>query len=495
MGLPHGSVVSPSRRPNDVALTRKAVRALPATLVRVPPSAAALRFFAMTPRHLLVENLARALISGPATMHAARARCAEVLGESPPWVNALLSRVLRRFASAWHAHSTQAMMREIAESPELRLAFVSRNAPKLHSLSLTSPGMAPTRIALGAVALPILPTAGDIADWLNIQTDELQWFANAWPGSRAAQPDRCDHYHHQWKKKRSGGLRLIEIPKSRLRALQRRLLHELLDYVPLHECAHGFRSRHSILTHARLHTGKTVVIKLDLQDFFLTITANRVRGFFMALGYPEPAARILSGLCVHAVPRHVLQSCARPSRETGELPSLVWHDMKRYKDPHLPQGAPTSPALANLCAFKLDVRLHGLAQSLGATYSRYADDLTFSGDARLARVAARIVVQVGAIALEEGFVLNHRKTRVMRSGTRQMVTGVVVNEKPNLSRRDYDVLKATLHNCARAGASTQNRSGEENFRAHVAGRVSYASFLNSARGERLRRAFESIRWD
>jgi RNA-directed DNA polymerase len=161
---------------------------------------------------------------------------------------------------------------------------------------------------------------------------------------------------------------------------------------------------------------------------------------------------------------------------------------------HLPQGAPTSPALANLAAFPLDVRLTALARSMSATYTRYADDLFFSGDAGVARAADRLHVLVAAIALDEGFSINTRKTRVMRRGVRQRVTSIVVNDHPNIERREVDRLKAILTNCVRLGPQTQNREGVGDFRAHLAGRVAWVSMVTPARGAKLAALFRQIDW-
>ncbi len=130
----------------------------------------------------------------------------------------------------------------------------------------------------------------------------------------------------------------------------------------------------------------------------------------------------------------------------------------------------------------------------GARYTRYADDLAFSGGEELARALERVIVAVGAIALEEGFAVQHRKTRVMRRGVRQRVTGVVINAHPNVARDTYDTLKATLHNCVRHGPAAENRGAHPDFRAHLAGRVAHVVLLNPARGGRLQALFERIVW-
>ncbi|MBI3861393.1 MAG: RNA-directed DNA polymerase [Planctomycetia bacterium] len=162
--------------------------------------------------------------------------------------------------------------------------------------------------------------------------------------------------------------------------------------------------------------------------------------------------------------------------------------------PISPRGGPASPALANLCAWRLDCRLAGLARHMGITYTRYADDLVFSGDRRFERSLARFRVLVCAIVLNEGFAIRRRKTRVMRSGTRQEVAGIVVNQRPSIAREDYDQLKALLFNCVRSGPAGQNRAGVENFREHILGRIGYVRMVHPRRGARLRALFDRIQW-
>jgi RNA-directed DNA polymerase len=161
---------------------------------------------------------------------------------------------------------------------------------------------------------------------------------------------------------------------------------------------------------------------------------------------------------------------------------------------HLPQGAPTSPALASLCAYALDARLSAAARAAGATYTRYADDLLFSGGADFARRASRFAPLVAGIAQDEGFVVNHRKTRMMPRGGRQLVGGLVVNERPRARRGDYDRVKAILHNCERYGAASQNLEGRADFRAFVRGLVSWVAEGEPARGPRLWAAFARVSW-
>lgn len=339
---------------------------------------------------------------------------------------------------------------------------------------------------LAALALSVLPSVGDLARWLYASPTETDWFADRYRPA-PDQQSRLQHYHYRWVQTRSGGWRLIEIPKERLRQMQQKILRQILDHVPPHAAAHGFRRAHSCVTHAALHTGQRVVIRMDLKDFFPSIPASRIEALFAKLGYSDTVAAILGRLCVNRVP-----SGALTDAHSGV--SLTWIARQALRGPHLPQGSPCSPALANLCAYRLDIRLETLAQAIGATYSRYADDLVFSGGRELERAMARFHVQVAAIALEEGFRVNTRKTRMMRQGVRQQVTGIVVNRHANVTRDDYDTLKAILTNCVRHGPQSQNREGRDHFRDYLGGKVAHVSMVNPARGAKLHRLYAAIMW-
>jgi hypothetical protein len=290
------------------------------------------------------------------------------------------------------------------------------------------------------------------------------------------------HYTYHWLPARSGKRRLVERPKARLKAIQRRLLHDVLDLIPPHEAAHGYRRGRSVLSYAAAHVGQRIVLRFDLKDFFPSVRAARVHALFASAGYPREVARALTGLCTNVVPPDVLS-------ELGAA-----RDRDLFAARHLPQGAPTSPALANLCAHRLDCRLAGLAREVGARYTRYADDLAFSGGEELARCARRFQVMVCRLALDEGLEVNTRKSRFMRRSVRQQLAGIVVNEHLNYGRAAFDRLKAILVNSARHGPASQNREGVADFRGHLAGRIAYVTQINSGRGQKLRALFERIEW-
>ena len=259
-------------------------------------------------------------------------------------------------------------------------------------------------------------------------------------------------------------------------AAQRRIYADILALLPTHDAAHGFVPGRSILTNAVQHVGREVVIRFDLKDCFPSVPATRVRGIFARLGYPQDVSRLLMGLC----------TTVSPAEGVGAT--------ELYARPHLPQGAPTSPALANLAAYRLDCRLSGLAKRFGANYTRYADDLTFSGGHDLRRAARRLQKWVVRIVTEEGFTLNAAKTRVKSAADRQTVTGLLVNAKVNVRRRDFDRLKAILTNCVRHGPASQNRDKLPHFRDHLRGRVAFVRQVNPDRGAKLRALFDRIAW-
>ena len=231
------------------------------------------------------------------------------------------------------------------------------------------------------------------------------------------------------------------------------------------------------------------MITLDLEHFFAAVTAGRIWGVLRSAGYPEPIAHLLAGLTTHATPVSALREMP-----VGPDPGRDFRLRRRLATPHLPQGAPSSPQLANLVAFALDRRLAAYADATGARYTRYADDLTFSGERDLARRSAGLVAGVARIVGEAGFRLNPAKSRSRRRSQRQTVTGIVVNDKTNPARPEYDRLKAILSDCRVAGPASANRHGHHEFRAHLLGRISWVSAQNPARGAKLRVMFEAIDW-
>ncbi|MGB7342873.1 MAG: reverse transcriptase family protein [Pirellulaceae bacterium] len=287
------------------------------------------------------------------------------------------------------------------------------------------------------------------------------------------------HYHRREIPKRDGTTRWIESPTPILKRTQRMIATEIIARIPIHDAAFGFRCGVSIQDCSRQHVGREAVLRMDLQDFFGSIHYGRVESLFRNAGYPASVAAKLAMLCT----------------APGELPGEAMADTSsKLTHSRLPQGAPTSPALANVIAFAMDRRLTGLSAAAKVSYTRYADDLIFSFDSKSTAYAKRLATSVAVIAMEEGFRVNYRKTRLMRHGNSQRVLGMTVNERLNVPRKDYEELKAILHNCVRHGPNGQNRNEHPQFQQHLRGRIAHVASVHPGRGEKLMRSFNRIDW-
>ncbi len=326
--------------------------------------------------------------------------------------------------------------------------------------------------------VPQYSSVVELAASLDVTADELDWFADLQGRLRRA-PHPLRHYRAVTIPKSTGAHRILEIPKPRLREMQRRVLRRIVDRVEPHDAAHGFRRGRSVHTFADAHRQQDVVIRMDVRDFFPTITFARIRGVFAACGYSDTVAAALAGICTTALPADEVRSLGR---ETAAA----------LRVPHLPQGAPTSPALANLVARGVDRRVAGLARARDLVYTRYADDLALSGPS--STEVSTVIGTVERILRQEGFTPHEAKTRVRRSHRRQSMTGLVVNVAPRVPRVEYDALRALLHNCRRTGAAAQNRAGVADFRAHVLGRIAWVGESDDTRRRRLLAMADEVDW-
>lgn len=433
------------------------------------------------------RNLAAAMLAGEWTSRDLNRQVANLIGRLNRGGRRRLVRELMENAPTPYPPSPHWLINSLLLSEHfLRLSRLMQNTEQVLPTALLPPAFTPLPL-LSKLEIPRLRATGDLASWLNITPAQLEWLADAKRQHARTTIPVLQNYSYSFIRKRFGPDRLIEAPKTKLRAIQRRILHEILDQVPPHDNAHGFVRGRSCLTGAHIHAGENVVMALDLQHFFASVQQSRVHAIFRCLGYPWAVARLLTGLCTTATPTSVFSRC--PERQDYD-----WLTRKRYSTPHLPQGAPTSPTLANLAAWHLDQRLAGLARSFNANYTRYADDLAFSGNETFSAGTAAFRRIAEGIAHQEGFALNRRKTRIMHRSNRQQITGVVVNDHVNVPREAYDELKAILHNCVKFGPQEQNRLGVSDFRAHLDGRVGWIEAVNPNRGRRLRTLFKTIQW-
>jgi len=433
-------------------------------------------------RKTLARALADALLEGdwlPAPMSA---RAVAVLGGRPRWLRRLLGRIRSEFPQPPLGGRDE--LARALEEAGLRNRTERGDPISPRRFSTVPPRMGPRRWPV-----PELATAKDLADFLGIELGLMERLADRRGLGRLASDERLRNYRYRWFPKNGGGSRLLEVPKSSLRKIQRRVLHGILDLIPPHATAHGFSPGRNLLGFVGPHCGRELLLRLDLESFFSSVTSARVFGIFRSTGYPEGVARSLTAICTHRTPEHVLENAPEELARTSEE---RWRVLKRLAAPHLPQGAPTSPALANLAAYGMDVRLASAAAGIGALYTRYADDLAFSFDVRGARRASRFHLLAAGIALDEGFSVQFRKTRFARRGAAQRLAGLVVNERPNVPRREFDRLRAMLHRAARHGPAAVSGLRRGNLQAQLLGRIGWVEQSNPARGKKLRALFARI---
>jgi RNA-directed DNA polymerase len=411
-----------------------------------------------------------------------------MLGERGEWITHL-ARTVRHEYPDKPLDGPRELARFIMACPQFRQAVEGHDGRPWDLPFLLRPRV---QMVANPFGVPVIEDAATLARWLGVTPDHLDWFADRFSFENRVGDERLRHYRRSWIRKADGSGRLLEAPKRELKDLQRMILHGILDRIPPHPAAHGFTRGRSAVTGARLHAGPEALLHLDLESFFTAVTAGRVFGTFRTAGYPEPVAHLLTALCTTSTPAWVRRQ-APPAPHAGAVERRR-RMLAALALPHLPQGSPTSPALATLAAYRLDRRLTGLAARFGATYTRYADDLTISGDRSLIRRAGRIIALAETIAADEGFRINDSKTRVRSRAQRQLVTGLVVNDRPNVVRADYDRLRAVLHDAVVNGPAAANRQGHPDFRAHLLGRIGWAAASNPRRAEKLHAAFAAITW-
>jgi len=279
--------------------------------------------------------------------------------------------------------------------------------------------------------------------------------------------NRENFYTHFNIKKKTGGERAISAPEGEIRNIQYWIKETILDNLKFPEYVTAYQKKRSIVDNARPHVRKEIIIKFDLVDFFNTITEARVYGLFQILGYHKSVAVDLAKAC-----------CVKLNNDRSVLP----------------QGAPTSPGLANLACSLMDLRLSKYASSLNYSYSRYADDLTFSGS----KATILKPSTINKIVVTQGFILNEKKQSYRQRNSIQQVTGLNVNEGISISKKFRKKIETEIHNCVRFGPYTHlGRVGlahKINYREWLLGNILYIYSVHPKQGKIMREKFEKISW-
>ena len=327
---------------------------------------------------------------------------------------------------------------------------------------------------LQAQDLPLLKNAQILAETMGISLGELRFLAYN------RKISKISHYQRFDILKKTGGIRQISAPMPRLKRAQYWVLDNILQKPELHDAAHGFIPGRSIVSNAQPHVGQAVVINLDLQNFFPTISYRRIKGLFQSLGYNEAIATVLALLC------------SEPETDEIELDNELWYAANGER--HLPQGAPTSPAISNLITRALDRRMQGIADKLGFRYSRYADDMTFSGNKVAVEHLTKLFWHIRRIVKDEGFTLHPDKTRIMRAGSRQEVTGIVVNDQLSLDRKVLKRFRTLLFQIEKDGLEGKHWNGVSGrpLLRSMQGYANYVVMVNREKGLPLKRRVDAI---
>ena len=320
--------------------------------------------------------------------------------------------------------------------------------------------------------LPELVSLGNIAEAMGLTTEDLVWLCY----ERAA--TETDHYTRFEIPKRAGGSRLISSPKPKMRVAQSWINLNVLAKLSPSEYCFAYRPKKSIVDNANQHVKKKVIIKLDIKDFFPSITFNRVRGYFEYLGYNPGVSTVLALLCTDS-PRVRVTIKGR-----AQIVAIGPRS--------LPQGACTSPALANLIASRLDSRLAGYTKKLAGewSYTRYADDLTFSTNSEDAHIG-HLIAAVGHISRDENFEIKSEKTRIMRSPRRQTVTGLVVGDDVRIPKATIKKMRALFHNIETKG---QEPVSEELGKNALAVAQGYWAYLYMVNPEQAQKYLKKHKW-
>lgn len=291
----------------------------------------------------------------------------------------------------------------------------------------------------------------------------------------------------------SGGKRWISIPIPPLMAVQSWIAANILNSVTPHPAAFAYAIDRRIKDHAVKHCGADWILKLDIKDFFSNISERQVYEVFLSLGYTKLLSFEMARICTRVTPKRKGKRWETDNQDIG---------IREYYCGHigsLPQGAPTSPALSNLVFVCIDKQLEKLAHSVGATYSRYADDLCFSFTHARRQDVFAAKKQISELLWSNGFRENSKKTQIIPPGARKILTGLVVNgNTPSIPKELRDTIKMHLYYCKKLGIPTHCRNREFRsvigFRRHLYGLIMYVSSITPEHGKRFMAQYSELPW-
>lgn len=314
--------------------------------------------------------------------------------------------------------------------------------------------------------MPVIETDRELAQFLQIEYNTLRYLVYH------RDVITFDNYYRFDIPKKSGRTRHIAAPKPQLKAAQRQILDQILQKAGISELSHGFIKSRSVLTSAKVHnTSPDLLINIDLENFFPTITFERVRGLYQSFGYSGYIASLLAMICTY---------CER-------MPLEIKGETKYIKTSGriLPQGSPASPMITNIICRNMDKRINGLCKKSGITYTRYADDMSFSYTGDIDNLAiGSFLNSINKIIEAEGFHMKKEKTHILRKNNRQYITGIVINnEEIGVPKKWVKILKASIHNAQKlkdSGGSVSIQTINE-----ISGKIAWLKNVNAKRYQKI----------
>ena len=299
-------------------------------------------------------------------------------------------------------------------------------------------------------------------------------------------------------RKFSGGRRYIKVPEPQLKQVQRWIHQQILCKIPSHSSSLAFTPSSSILQCAARHTGATWLIKVDIIGFFESVSEIQVFHVFRSLGYEPLVSFELARICTY---KPIASSSRNNPTWTVHRPNSVIHNYSTDILGYLPQGAPSSPQLANLVMRNLDNKFSKLSNSRSLNFTRYADDITFSTRKKSfsKRDAWELIGEVEKELGRDGFHLKYRKTKIVPPGARKIVLGLLVDgSSPRLTKDFKSKLRMHLYYIRKFGPSDHARArGFENtwgLKNHLKGLIAYANQIEPDYASELLNSFKQASW-
>lgn len=352
------------------------------------------------------------------------------------------------------------------------------------------------RLLTADPSLPSILSLNHLAVRCGVPYSDLREFVSRRPIDKDEPSMPYDNFSIR---KRSGGRRFIHVPNRQLMRVQRWINHHVLQEVKPHRASHAFSRKSSIKKCAQVHCGSAWLVKLDISDFFESVSEIQVFRAFKGMGYSPLVAFELARICTirtptHSPRQHFKQWLVRKANQT------IYAYNDRYLG-YLPQGAPTSPLLANLVMRQCDKDLSEIATKYGMKYTRYSDDLAFSSpDPALGRDACRkLIFEVYAVLSQAGYRLNARKSTIVPPSARKLVLGLTIDgAEPGLTKEFKDRLRQHIYYLEKLGPVDHafNRKFDSvwGMKAHIRGLIDFAKMIEPDYAAVCKKRFDLVDW-